>query len=120
MSLLSLLAVLALGPELVPVRWGGSHRLRSLSPYVDELGRAVRHFLANGMAISMADLYSINIATVLFPSKSDFSLTLSGAVPCSVPCFCLCCYCNLACLRACWFSTFIFFLALKVIKSITC
>lgn len=55
-SLLSLLAALALGPELVPVRWGDSHRLHSPSPRVDSRGRAARHFLTNGMAVSMADV----------------------------------------------------------------
>lgn len=100
MSLLSRLAALALGPELVPVRWGGSHHLHSPSPYVDALGCAVWHFLANGMAISMAGLYTTNTATVLFPSKSAFALTLSTAVPYSVPCSCLCSCdpCNLTCL----------------------
>lgn len=101
-SFLSLLAALALGPGLVPVGWGGRHRLRSPSPSVDALGHAARHFLADGMAISMADLYGINIATGLFPNKPDFALTLSTAVPYSLPCSCLCsCLynpCNLTCL----------------------
>lgn len=52
------------------------------------LGCAVWLFLANGMAVFMADLHNINMTTVLFPSKSDFALTLSTAVPCSVPCSC--------------------------------
>lgn len=95
-SLPSLRAALAPGPELVPTRWAGGHHLRSQSPYVDALGHAVRRFLADGMAVSMADLYSINIATVLFPSKSHFAMTLT-AVPYSVPCSRLSSYnpCNL-------------------------
>lgn len=95
-SLLSLHAALAPGPELIPTQWAGGHRLRSPSPYVDALGCAVQHFLADGIAVSMADLCSINIATVLFPSKSHFAQTLT-AVPYSVPCSRLSSYnpCNL-------------------------